>query len=261
MQADSVDQLIVRILRTIEEGYTPTNERTRQDESLTDSAGGIQALRLMYHWHPSFQEMTNVNKSDNFLGNLDNTSKDASHTGTSAHTAHEETVLSAKVKENLGDQQWLALGGYAESVLEDTKTTIRRSIQATMEEIGDQGHKSEPQDFNKSNVVSGGTVASNPMEYIESLMKLLDGQQANRKSEKIRRDKSKKTESAIKNTTRVPKSDEGADDGGSVASSASDKVGSVIGESKEDEFSTGHQGDRSDRSLDLLPTYMLGEWT
>lgn len=141
--ADTVSALVTRILRTIESGYAPSTVQINQDTRQTEHAGGFSALRLLYPWHPVLADMPEEKGKHDLLGNpTEAMSKDnkAKH-ATKAHAKHdgdEGVTLSDKVKENLGDQQWLALGGYAESVLTDTKTTITGSIAASVQEIQDK---------------------------------------------------------------------------------------------------------------------------
>jgi len=134
LACDSVAGLLNRILRTIESGHLPNSATIKADRAQTEGAGALQTLRILYPWHPSFQD-------DDFLDMLNQDSTEQ-HVEARIIPKTEEQhddeddgnmPLSVKVTENFGDQQWLALGGFAESVLKRTKVQINNSLMAAVQ--------------------------------------------------------------------------------------------------------------------------------
>ena len=135
LTCDSVAGLLNCILRTIEGGHAPNAGTIKADRAQTEDAGALQTLRILYPWHPSFQD------DDGFqdILNQDSTEQHVEIRIPKKEEHHEDEEdggnmpLSVKVTENLGDQQWLALGGFAESVLKRTKAQISNSLLAAMQ--------------------------------------------------------------------------------------------------------------------------------
>lgn len=56
MRARSVPELLIRILRTLENNFTRSRTSAQTACDKTMAAGGLPALKQLYSWHPAFQE-------------------------------------------------------------------------------------------------------------------------------------------------------------------------------------------------------------
>jgi hypothetical protein len=56
MKAKSVPELLIRILRTLENSFRRTRSSAQTACDKTISAGGLPALKQLYSWHPAFQQ-------------------------------------------------------------------------------------------------------------------------------------------------------------------------------------------------------------
>ena len=153
LNGDSVSALLLRILATFEQGHIPTSSTRKADRAQTEEAGALQTLRVMYPWHPSFQD-------DDFQDNLNQDSAEHVEVRVITKNISQEdevdegvTTLSAKVNENLGDQQWLALGGFAETVLKRTRLQIQDVLLSAMQ----HAQTMASMDMNSSQMLSAGT--------------------------------------------------------------------------------------------------------
>ena len=69
MKARSVPELLIRILRTLENNFTRTRSSAQSACDKTIAAGGLPALKLLYSWHPAFQEnVTRLNTASTAQG-------------------------------------------------------------------------------------------------------------------------------------------------------------------------------------------------
>lgn len=57
MRARSVPELLIRILRTLENNFTRTRTLAQTACDKTIAAGGLPALKQLYSWHPAFQKV------------------------------------------------------------------------------------------------------------------------------------------------------------------------------------------------------------
>lgn len=259
LQADGVSALVTRILRTIESGYAPSSVQINQDARMTEHAGGLSALRLLYPWHPVFRDMPEERGKHDLLGNpTEALSKDnaAKHTS-KAHPQHgaadEGVTLSNKVKENLGDQQWLALGGYAETVLMDTKVSITGSIAASVQEIQDKttDHHESAISETKTSALAG---LLHPMDFIDNSIKIFDRENEGKKVAKLQEAKRKKNQQEYNarvamHAAAAAKNDEAQKKEEAKKGAGEESKGLAAGEEK---------APNVDLDLDKLPQYMLG---
>ena len=136
LKADSVSSLVMRILHTIETGHNPTSSSVANNRQATEDAGSLQTLKLLYPWHPSFQDEDNAEEDPDDYGSLEKDVKDkkSSTSIVSPNRGEGGFKISEAVNENLGDQQWLALGGFAETVLSRTRKQITDSVTMQMQQ-------------------------------------------------------------------------------------------------------------------------------
>lgn len=256
LKADSVSALVTRILRTIESGYSPSSTQVRQDTRQTENAGGLSALRLLYAWHPVFRDMPEEKGKHDLLGNLE-MSKDTTTKHTNkAHPQHggeAGVTLSEKVKDNLGDQQWLALGGYAESVLMDTKASITGSIAASVQEIQDKTseHHESAISETKTSAIAG---MMHPMDFIDTSIKIFDRDSDAKKATKLKEEKRKKNQQEY--NARVAQHAAAEAKSNELQKQESKK--GPAEEAKHRDAAAEEKAPNVDVDLDKLPQYMQG---
>ena len=160
LRAESVDALLTRILYTMECGYEPSSETRTADRIQTENAGSLQTLRILYPWHPSFQETDDVCMDGGDAAAMEQAEVRVTKKQHIDQMQNEEAnvPLSTKVMENLGDQQWLALGGFAESVLHKTCQNINMMLQSTIEHA-----HSLVEDIDEARPISAAALAQNKL--------------------------------------------------------------------------------------------------
>jgi hypothetical protein len=61
---DSIENLYLTILNSLENGYKPTKATAENAKNLSIEAGSVHALKMLYPWHPSFQKMDEQNSTE-----------------------------------------------------------------------------------------------------------------------------------------------------------------------------------------------------
>lgn len=62
--ADSIENLYLTILSSLENGYKPTQATIDYAKQSSIDAGSLQALKILYPWHPSFQKIDEQNSTE-----------------------------------------------------------------------------------------------------------------------------------------------------------------------------------------------------
>jgi hypothetical protein len=61
---DTIENLYLTILNSLENGYKPTQTTIDNAKKLSIDAGSLYALKILYPWHPSFQKMDEQNSTE-----------------------------------------------------------------------------------------------------------------------------------------------------------------------------------------------------
>lgn len=61
---DTIEGLYKTILTSFENGYNPTKLSYDTARDLSTEAGSLQALKVLYPWHPSFQHIDETNNTE-----------------------------------------------------------------------------------------------------------------------------------------------------------------------------------------------------
>jgi len=145
--AVSVSALIVRVLKSFEEGQEARKEDAEACRARTIAAGGLPALRLLYPWHPNLKEKSTepgLNVRADAVASYDLAAYASEHhlTDESAKaeskgvveepSTTQQTGLSHMVRQNLGDQMLLKAAAAAHDKMLVARKKAEDSIEATM---------------------------------------------------------------------------------------------------------------------------------
>lgn len=150
----SVPELYEKILSCSEMGYRKTRELSQSANDMTIAAGGISALKKLFPQHPSFRDHNhdldtesngdyarNTPGSPNKLrhsqtsrvGSLGEFGNLESNSGEPEENAnldgHNKQALSSLVRNNLGDQEWVALERQAQKTLQRAVLDVQHGVQ------------------------------------------------------------------------------------------------------------------------------------
>jgi hypothetical protein len=133
LKADSIPALMTRIIISMEDGFKKTREETQKSCDRTVNAGGLPALKVLYPWHPSFEDQneftTDLVTSFDFRQTADNADNEMK-----ANTNPEQTGngLSDSVLQNLGDQNWVRSSEKATTSLEESRMHCRVGLETLL---------------------------------------------------------------------------------------------------------------------------------
>ena len=153
LSADTVQELLRRILFSFENGFTRSAAGVEQCTARTIGAGGLAALRLLYPWHPNLREpaedaagaRADVVAIAELIAFKHEHSNDAggaahgndpsrpSHLHDSAPTAVQDVAkLSRVVRQNLGDQLLLQAAAAAQDKFSAARKRAEENIEKQM---------------------------------------------------------------------------------------------------------------------------------
>lgn len=166
IQADSVAELLTRILRCCEQGFKRSRESSQRDCDLTIAAGGAASLKTLYPWHPAFKEKNSGTEEILSAGNsvmepnntasMENNGIQKATSGaldsqqpvsgskldSDDITGREGKTLSSQVMHNLGDQESVAVERLAHRQLQKAVIEVRKVVDETWN-FKDSNHKSK----------------------------------------------------------------------------------------------------------------------
>lgn len=149
LAADNCNELLHKILTRFECGYQSTTQMKDSDCDRSLKAGGIPGLRMLYPWHPLFQEIEEVDdaeqndwENDDYMIDFqqpETIKKELSSAEIITTNKQEESnkqgergALSNSVLQSLGDQQWLGTSEAAEAKLESIRLHSGRHVAETI---------------------------------------------------------------------------------------------------------------------------------
>lgn len=133
LKADSIPSLMTRIIISMEDGFKKTREEAQRSCDRTVNAGGLPALKVLYPWHPSFEDqneiMTDLITSFDFRQNADNPIDEMKVSNNPEQTGN---GLSDSVLQNLGDQNWVRSSEKATASLEESRMHCRVGLETLL---------------------------------------------------------------------------------------------------------------------------------
>ena len=248
MKADSVSALCTLILTTMEKGYSPSQEDIESDRQRTIEAGGVAALKELYKDHPSFKDSTMDETDDITLLAAAETNSTQKANPQASH--NDDNLLSEQVKENLGDHHWLALGGFADSVLERTRKQINDSIRESL--ANSAGLVEET--FGQSALGSDRVSSKNPLNFVDMAIKFEEEKRATMGTARM--------QSKMKTLTEEEASLKPTDiDTTSANAAALSATGEFMLDRADSNFtltSKEEQTQKFSTDMDMIPQYLLG---
>lgn len=148
LQAETLEDLYSLILSTLEDGYTCSEVDKISATNNVLNGGGLNALKVLYPWHPSFQKIDQTETNEMLMVDFQ---FDSSEGGIRASS--QKNIDNSNSTMNNTGQQWLVASQAAETKLEAVRIETQREL---------------------SNLVQRAqkTAAENNISYIEAFLEL-----------------------------------------------------------------------------------------